>query len=120
MGWRSRFCPLRWNLTSCEAHRRRKVSDWVDSSPTSAMRALSCGFATGLQPQHGGGVVGDAVVVDEELAGLLRVQVDEARGVGGTAGRGEDGEYSARASWFMATMSCLPLRTHAGASVIAS
>src|SRR3954447_17207094 len=54
--------------------------------------------AAGLKAKHGGGIVGDAVVVDEELAGFVWVQVDEAGGVGRTTGVGEYGEYSALAS----------------------
>ena len=39
--------------------------------------------AAGLEAEHRGGVVGDPLVVDEEILGRLRVQVDEPRGVGG-------------------------------------
>ena len=38
--------------------------------------------AAGLEAQHRGGVVGDLVVVDEELPGRLGLEVDEPGGVG--------------------------------------
>ena len=41
--------------------------------------------ASGLEPEHGGGVGGYAVVVDEELSGG-RIEVDEPGGVGGAFG----------------------------------
>ncbi|MEI2643752.1 MAG: hypothetical protein V9G10_15935 [Candidatus Nanopelagicales bacterium] len=46
-------------------------------------------IVTGFQPQHGGSVIGDPVVVNEELPRLFRLQVDESRGVGRATGIGE-------------------------------
>jgi hypothetical protein len=50
---------------------------------------LVVGAADGLQAERGGGVVGDPVVVDEELLGCLRVQVDEPGHVGRPSGVAE-------------------------------
>jgi hypothetical protein len=65
----------------CEAQCWRNSSLWVESSPTGD-EVLVVWVASCFEPEHGGGVGGHAVVVDEELSGG-RVEVDEPGGVGG-------------------------------------
>jgi hypothetical protein len=47
--------------------------------------------AASFEPQHRGRVVGDPVVVDEEVPGLFGLEVDEPGGVGRASRVREDG-----------------------------
>src|SRR6266487_173315 len=88
-GWWSFLWPVRWKRTLWAAHRLRKSSLRVESSPMSSMSCLSWGFASGFRAEHGGDVVSGALPVGEEVAGC-GVEVDEAGVVRRAARVGED------------------------------
>ena len=69
----------KWTLADFHAGRRTDVP-----LPDELDERLVVRVAAGLEAEHRGRVARDLVVVDEELAGGLRVEVDEPGGVGGS------------------------------------
>ena len=100
--------PLPEQLTA-----RGQFTDQARSAP----RRAGCGPPRG---EHRGRVAGDLVVVDEELLAASGFKYTNRVVFAGRRGSASTGEYSARASWFIASTSWRPLRIQAGASVMAS